>query len=516
MDSHGPQWLSLGVDTWPQLPFQRHEIPEIRVNSSILLCKCIQENKENYILNKFSSFKKLKFVVAYCFRFINNAKIKESTARQKGDLSIDELNNSFHAIIKLTRLEAFSRDFHSLSHDGSVKCTSTLLNLNPFLDSDLIKVGGRLAHADIAESKKHPIILPKNHHISKIIVRDAHINLMHAGTNATLYSVRETFWPIDGRNTVRHVIRQCTQCFRAKPREINYIMGNLPKNRVSFVRPFDQVGVDYCGPFFIKERRHRNLIKIKTYVSIFVCQVTKAVHLELASDLTTGAFLACLKRFYARRGIAHSISSDNATNFVGANKILRELHQQIASIENNKGVQDYLLKREIKWHFIPPRAPHFEGLWEAAVKSFKRHFTRVAGTSLLTYKQLHTYVVQIEAILNSRPLTPLSSDPNDLLPLTPGHFLIGTSLTRLPQADLRNISANRLNCWELAQQMRHHFWDRWHREYLNEQISRSKWKISTNQEDIKIGTLVVVKEDNLAPMNWKLGRITAVHPGPEG
>lgn len=163
-----------------------------------------------------------------------------------------------------------------------------------------------------------------------------------------------------------------------------------------------------------------------------------------------------------------------------------------------------------------PKAPHFGDLWEAAVKSFKKHFLKVAGSTLLTYEQLHTYVVEIEAYLNSRPLIPLSTDPNDLLPLTPGHFLIGTSLTSFPQADLRSVSVNHLKCWEHAQQMRHHFWDQWHKEYLNEQISRSKWKTASNDNDIMIGSLVVLKEDNLPPMAWKLGRVTAIHPGSDG
>ena len=134
----------------------------------------------------------------------------------------------------------------------------------------------------------------------------------------------------------------------------------------------------------------------------------------------------------------------------------------------------------------------------------------------MTYEQLHTYVVEIEAILNSRPLTPVSSDPNDLLPLNPGHFIIGSSMTSIPQDNLCQVPAHRLNCWELAQQMRRHFWDRWHKEYLNEMISRSKWQLSTNQDNITIGTLVVVKEDNLPPMKWSLALIIEIHPGRDG
>ena len=171
-----------------------------------------------------------------------------------------------------------------------------------------------------------------------------------------------------------------------------------------------------------------------------------AVHLELASDLTLDAFIACLSRFFSRRVLSSSISSDNATNSFGANNELKQLYKEVKSLERSEGVQNYLLSKKVAWHFIPPRSPHFGGLWEATVKSFKFHFTRVASNSLLTYEQLHTYVVEIESILNSRPLTPLSPDPNDFLPLTPGHFLIGKSMTSFPEGNLRNISTNRLNC----------------------------------------------------------------------
>lgn len=334
--------------------------------------------------------------------------------------------------------------------------------------------------------------------------------------NATLYEVRESYWPIDGRNVTRHVIRKCVKCFRARPRETNYMMGSLPKARVSFSRPFLHVGVDFCGPFFTKEFRLRNRTKVKTFVSVFVCFATKAIHLELANDLSTEAFIACLKRFFARRGMSESISSDNATNFVGANNELKAMFQQIDSTIKNDLVQNFSSSKGIKWHFNPPRAPHFGGLWEAAVKSFKTHFTRIASSSLLSYEQLHTYVVEIEAILNSRPLTALSSDPNDLNPLSPGHFFIGSQMTSMPQEDLRDLPINRLSCWQTIQQMRHLFWDRWHREYLNELISRSKWQAATNQENIDIGTLVVIKDDNLPPMRWSLGRIITTHPGSDG
>ncbi|XP_033222718.1 uncharacterized protein LOC117176574 [Belonocnema kinseyi] len=210
------------------------------------------------------------------------------------------------------------------------------------------------------------------------------------------------------------------------------------------------------------------------------------------------------------------MNSDNAKNFVGANNELKKLSKQLTEMIKSNKVQEFLSSKEINWRFIPSRAPHFGGLWKAGVKSFKHHFVRIAENTLLTYEQLHTYVVEIEAILNSRPLTPLSSDPNDILPLTPAHFLIGSSLTALPEEDLRLVPEYRLNCWDLAQQKRQHFWNRWQKEYLNEMIARSKWQSTTHQANIAIGTLVVVKEGNLPPLKWSLARIIEIHPGQDG
>ena len=207
-------------------------------------------------------------------------------------------------------------------------------------------------------------------------------------------------------------------------------MGNLPSERVTFNRPFLATGVDYCGPVLIKEKRLRNTKTIKAYVAIFVCLATKAVHIELVGELTTEAFLAALKRFFVRRRKARHIHSDNAKTFIGANRELRELCNLTS---NTADIRDYLTREQVRWHFIPPRAPHFGGIWEAAVKSMKKHLTKIVGNQLLTFETMNTYLIEIEAILNSRPITPLSSDPNDLTALTPSHFLIGDVLTSIPE-----------------------------------------------------------------------------------
>ncbi|XP_012524948.2 uncharacterized protein LOC105830274 [Monomorium pharaonis] len=200
----------------------------------------------------------------------------------------------------------------------------------------------------------------------------------------------------------------------------------------------------------------------------------KAVHLEIVSDLTSDGFLDALRRFIARQGCPEHLYSDNRTNFRGANNQLREMYACFNSKNHRDAVNKFTLEHRITWHFIPPAAPHFGGLWELMVKLFKHHLKRVIGESLYTFKQLDTFVTDIEGILNSRPITSLSSDPSNLLVLTPAHYLIGRPLTTLPEGDLTSVSANRLTVWQHVSKMRQDFWARWYLEYLNELQVRSK------------------------------------------
>ncbi|XP_062532935.1 uncharacterized protein LOC134201706 [Bombyx mori] len=173
-----------------------------------------------------------------------------------------------------------------------------------------------------------------------------------------------------------------------------------------------------------------------------------------------------------------------------------------------------LANEGIDFHFIPAYTPHFGGLWEAGVRSTKYHLQRVLGNCNLTFEELYTTLTQIEAILNSRPLTPLSSDPADLNPLTPGHFLIGRPLTSLPERNYQDCSSGNLSRYERIEQLRQHFWVRWSKEYIAELQQRTKWR--SCKDSLKMNSLVVVKEDHLPPLKWKLGRIVATFPGTDG
>ncbi|XP_076660082.1 uncharacterized protein LOC143363371 [Halictus rubicundus] len=499
----GPTWLSSEESQWPTTKLTATEIPEMRPLKAF-----VTQQTECETLQRFSSFLKLQRVVAYCLRFRTNSSRKE---RVTIGLTTDEINKAVLRIIKLTQQEGFGKEIHSITKQND--SSSALSPLNPFIDKDgLLRVGGRLAHSKLTYSEKHPLLLPKGHHVTNLIIRHHHLQNFHSGIQATLHSIRQRYWIPSGRNSVKHIIHACVTCRRAKPTTIDYLMGDLPKDRVNCTRPFLHSGVDFCGPIFIKEKIKRNRGKVKVYLAIFVCFATKAVHIEIVSDLTTEAFLAALRRFFARRGKSAHIYSDNATNFVGARRELQELYAFVRSQSINNSIANTLANESIQWHVIPPRSPHFGGLWEAAVKSLKFHMTRIIGETLLSYEALLTYVNQIEAILNSRPLTPLSSDPNDLSVLTPAHFLIGDTLITVPDHNWSEIPTGRLSSWQHVQKMRQHFWRRWSKEYLHELTTRKKWH-TRKPEQIEIGSIVTVRDDNLPAMRWTLARVTQLHPG---
>ncbi|XP_015123486.1 uncharacterized protein LOC107045668 [Diachasma alloeum] len=247
-------------------------------------------------------------------------------------------------------------------------------------------------------------------------------------------------------------------------------------------------------------------------VFVFVCFTTSAVHLELVNRQTTEAFLGAYKRFTGRRGIPAVMYSDNATTFVGAADQLERLYHQ-ASKENQR-VQAALATNGTQWSFSPPRAPHFGGKWEAAVKSTKHHLKRVLGTTTLTFEELNTVLVQIEACLNSRPICPMSDDPEDLQVLTSGHFLIGEPLQIVPESSYVDENPLKMRRWNLVTRIVQQFWSRWSKECLQRYQAIYKWK--TRQQNIEVGNMVLMVDDNLPPAQWPIARVIATRPGADG
>ncbi|XP_037959384.1 uncharacterized protein LOC119688791 [Teleopsis dalmanni] len=271
-------------------------------------------------------------------------------------------------------------------------------------------------------------------------------------------------------------------------------MGNLPIERVTPSRPFARTAVDFCGPV-LTYLGIRGKAPFKTYIAIFVCLSTKAAHIEAVSDLTTDTFIAALKRLIGRRGLPSDIYCDNATNFVGASNKLADLKNFLFNKTNQSNLQTFCTNQFINFNFIPPRTPHFGGLWEAAVKIAKGHLNRTLANTRLTFEELGTVLIEIEAILNSRPISPLSCDPSDYDALTPAHFLIGGPLKTLPESTSQYDKLPLADKWVRVKAVKHHFWRRWARDYLNELQTRTKW--TKEQSNVSNGTLVIIHEDNM-------------------
>lgn len=208
------------------------------------------------------------------------------------------------------------------------------------------------------------------------------------------------------------------------------------------------------------------------------------------------------------------IMSDNGTNFIGANSELNQLYKLFQKESTKQDLNEYCLPLEIKWKFIPARSPEFGGVWEAGVKSAKRHIKRVVGESKYTHDQWNTLIAQIEAILNSRPLVPMSADPSDLKVISPGHLLIGRELTTIPEPSLEGLKMSTLSRYQVMQKMRDDFWKRWSSDYLQELQRRPKH--NRLHKELKVGDLVVLREDNLPPLQWRLARVVQTHPGSDG
>ncbi|XP_047992482.1 uncharacterized protein LOC125231164 [Leguminivora glycinivorella] len=502
----GPPFLKSEPCDWP---IQNHaQIPTVDLPETKplkIMCHAVVTDDNVVQFDKFSDFSRMKRVFAYVLRFINNC--KRNNPKLSGQLDVTELDHSLQCLVKACQSECFDADIKDISQNKPISRRSKLLSLNPFIDSDgVLRVGGRLQNSEFEYNKKHPMILNAKHQLAKLIMRHEHLRLFHGGPQLLLASVRELFWPVGGRNLARSVVQKCVVCIRFRGKSVQPIMGNVPHERVSSPYPFYTCGVDMAGPFMIASKKGRGSRTSKCYLCIFVCLASKAVHLELVSDLSTEAFILALRRFVSRRGKPSAIFCDNGSNFKGANnelsKLVKSSRQSVTNFANEEG---------IRFMFSPAYSPNFGGIWEAGVKSAKHHLKRIAGRASLTFEELGSLFSQIEAILNSRPLTPLSSDPTDPSPLTPGHFLIGRPLTSVPS---RAITTKYPNRYERIEQLRQHFWDRWRREYVAELQQRTKWK--TKQQELRVGDLVILKEDQLPPLQWRLARISRLYPGVDG
>ncbi|XP_058816087.1 uncharacterized protein LOC131679391 [Topomyia yanbarensis] len=430
-----------------------------------------------------------------------------------GPLTALDIDRTLLNLVRRIQQQHFANEIRQLEIVGKVNRKSKLRYLHPTLVDGIIRVGGRLHNAAIPVDGRHPIVLPK-HRLTDMIATREHHKTLHAGPILLLSSLRQGFWPLGGRNLVRNIVHGCMVCARAKPKPLQQLMGDLPSVPVNQAYPFQKVGVDLAGPMYVRTSlRNKRSPFFKAYITVYVCMATKAVHLDLVSDLTTGTFIASLRRFVGRRGKPAHIYCDNATNFVGAQRELEELrklfrtqvHQDAVRRQRNTVPLHPTSLSHIRWNL---------GSLREILKSVKTLLRKILGNAHLTESELQTALIQVESMLNSRPITPFPDNPSDELALTPRHFLIDRPLNAVPDPDCREVPESRLSRWERVQQLTQHFWSRWHKEYLATLQNRYRW--TEAMDNLAVGSIVALKDERVPPLKWPLGRVLSVHPGPDG
>lgn len=512
----GPEFFARPQSEWPESILTVNETdPELRVE--VKRTFVVQPLDHLSFLDdaKYSSIRKLFNVVAYLLRLVT-PRDPQVPQVPRGPLSIDEITRAETVAIRLVQKLHFADDYRLLSQQKAaglaqaVQKRSKLASLCPYLDDqDVMRVRGRLvACQQFSEFQKHPAILPKSH-FAVTLVRQVHLDMLHSNQQDTLGHVREYYWILHAKDIVRKVVHDCIVCFRANPPTTNQLMADLPPERVNLSPPFTFTAVDYTGFYLVKTARGRFAGPAKCYICVFRCMNTGAIHIELVTDLSTKTFIAALDRFTSRRGTCSKIFSDNGTCFDGCDHQLQAIVRQ-----HNATAEEHCRVRSIQWTFTTPRAPHAGGVYEIAIKLVKHHVKRVIGESLFTFEEFQTILCKIEAVLNSRPLTPLTNNPNDLAVLTPGHFLIGRPLCSIPQRKFLNAQLTLIKRWDRVQQAQQSFWALWYRDYLHDkQIRPQDFR---DEKKVDIGSLVLINDSNLPPLKWLVGRIIRIFPGKDG
>ncbi|XP_029178513.1 uncharacterized protein LOC114946230 [Nylanderia fulva] len=440
----GPAWLAEESSPWTtnSEEMSAEDLPERRVRTHVAAVTELKPKSK--LLLRYSSLKRLLRITAWCRRWLLIHRQLRHVQSQPGVISSDELTEARISWVRLIQAKIFKDEIRRLKNRTPLPSQSSLQKLNPFLDSEgLLRVGGRLRNANLQYDATHPPILPSESTFTLLVVDDHHQRTLHGGTQMTLCSLRREYWVPRGRSLVKRHISRCIRCTRWRAAIPQPLMGDLPVPRVTSSRPFLHTGVDYAGPVWLRTSKGRGHKATKGFIVVFVCLASRAVHLDVASDYSADAFIAALRRLISRRGVCISLYSDCGTNFVGADRQLSALFS--AASADGRRIAAFAAQEKIQWHFNPSAAPNFGGLWEAAVKFMKHHLRRVIGDATLIYEELATLLSQIEACLNSRPLQPLSDDPEDVAAFTPGHFLIGSALSAVPEPSLEREPSAQLS-----------------------------------------------------------------------
>uniref|UniRef100_A0A2H1VMV3 SFRICE_041469 n=1 Tax=Spodoptera frugiperda TaxID=7108 RepID=A0A2H1VMV3_SPOFR len=499
---YGPEFLYGGQETWPtdiqQLEVGTEDLERVSLVVTEQYSPAVPEPE------RFSSW--LRLLKSTCTVLLFIDKCKKRTSAIDGDM----MRRAERLLIMHSQRQTFAEDLENLKQKKPLDRKSKLLTLTPVIDEyGVLRVGSRIEQAPgISPETKYPVILDGRSHVAQLIVRHHHVKAAHGNQEVVVNNVKQHYWIIRLRPTIKHVTSKCMFCRIKKTLPQPPRMGNLPEARMAhFQRPFTFCGVDLFGPMEVTVQYRR---REKRYGVLFTCMTIRAIHIEVVSTLTTDAFIMALRRMAARRGWPQHMFSDNGTNLRGATN---EIKKSISDLDEET-LKGEAVKYGTTWTFSPPASPHWGGAWERLIRCVKNSLKVVLKERAPRDEVLNTLLAEVEHMVNSRPLTHVSVEPHSDESLTPNHFLLGAS-SNLPTIGAYDDSDAYLRKqWRISQRLADLFWKRWVREVLPDMRPRTKWHLE--QRPLQVGDLVLIVDPDSPRNVWPRGRVQAVMAGRDG
>ena len=464
---------------------------------------------------KYSSLTQLLRISAYVLRFIRNlrAKLSGNANQVVQELSATEVKQAEWYWIKTIQANSFEDEIKFLTKKSQLSPPPRVKQFGLYLDDvGILRCKGRLNNADLPITSKNPVLLPSKNDFVNLMIKDVHYRIKHSGVRDTLTTLRESYWILRGREATKRIIKQCIICrkfhgvpFKPQPTP------DLPDMRVADAPPFTFTVLDFTWPLYITSSKEGQSNEIaQTYICLYTCASTRAIHLELLRDLSVKSFLQSFRRFASRRGLPSTLLSHNAKTFKAGCK-------EVKTIVRSHEVQRYLSSNRVTWKFIVERAPWWGGFWQRLIQSVKKWLKKTVGRTSLDYDELNTVLVETESIINSRPLTYIyGNDQSVSHPLTPSHLINGRQISLLPNDEHFEIISTHKT---LTRRQQHHkrlleqFAKQWRHEYLLSLRERPTAKSANgNPATVRVCDIVILKNDSTSRAIWKLAKVKELLP----
>jgi len=500
-------WLTGPRFLWEQRLVTKPHSPELLVGDPEVKVLKTQALERDGFLERFSRFSDWNTALNVV------ARIKRLTKGDKtGPVSVEERQAASLVLIKAAQREAFEQELKQFNQNAvKLPKTHKLYQLDPIIDNDLLRVGGRLRKSTASFDIRHPMILPKEGIVTHLILDHFHKKVQHQGRGQTLNALRANgYWIVGASKVVAKHIKGCVTCRKVRGSTEEQRMADLPADRVYPSPPFTYTGLDCFGPFYTKQGRK----ECKRYGLLFTCLSSRAIHIEMLEDLSTDSFINGLRCFIAIRGAVRQIKSDQGTNFVGAKN---EFEKCLSELDKDR-IATFLAKNQCDFQMNVPNASHRGGVWERQIRTVRSVLSSVLAQAAgrLDDSSLRTMFYEAMSIVNNRPLTiETINDPKGVEPLTPNHLLTMKEAVPLPPPGKfvrEDLYARKR--WRRVQYLTEQFWHRWRKEYLTSLSLRQQWHAP--RRNVSVGDVVMIKEDNIPRNEWKLAKVVVANEDDDG